>query len=128
MRLDHLKLQLGPDLRAVFPVVLNVIISGEIDVTGPADPALMTPSGVLKLEGGVLNLVATQFMLDRNHPNRLVFLPEQGLDPTLDLSLASSDLRTLIQVRRSVDRGIYFSFWFALVAIAQFWVPWHSPL
>lgn len=40
---------------------------------------------------------APQFVLDRSHPNRLVFVPEQGLDPTLDLALASAELRTLIQ-------------------------------
>ena len=49
----------------------------------------------------MLNLVATQFALDRGHDNRLVFLPEQGLDPTLDVALASAELRTLIQGRAS---------------------------
>ena len=59
------------------------------------------PKPKVRLEGGVLNLVATQFALDRGHDNRLVFLPEQGLDPTLDVALASAELRTLIQGRAS---------------------------
>ncbi len=49
------------------------------------------------MDGGVVNLVATQFTLDREHASRVVFSGEPGLDPTLDIVLQSPDLRAAIQ-------------------------------
>jgi hypothetical protein len=94
-----LELVLGPELRAVFPVVLNVGLSGRLLLSGPPDRLL--PAGVVRLEGGVLNLVATQFRLERDHPNSITFTPEAGLDPLLDLGLSSSELRVAISGRAS---------------------------
>ena len=54
-----------------------------------------------RLDGGEINLVATQMVLDREHPNRVVFDPDAGLDPTLDLALLGSQLRAVIQGRAS---------------------------
>jgi len=54
-----------------------------------------------RLEGGDINLVAAHLHLDREHPNRLVFGPEAGLDPTLDVVLVGSELRVLINGRAS---------------------------
>jgi hypothetical protein len=45
--------------------------------------------------------VATQLQLDREHPNRLVFSPEAGLDPAVDVVLAGSRLRAHINGRAS---------------------------
>lgn len=42
-----------------------------------------------------LNLVATQLVLDREHPNRLVFSPSRGLDPLLDLRLKGAQVLIL---------------------------------
>lgn len=39
-----------------------------------------------------VNLVATQLVLDREHPNRLVFSPSRGLDPLLDLRLKGAQV------------------------------------
>ena len=39
-----------------------------------------------------VNLVATQLVLDREHPNRLVFSPARGLDPLLDLRLRGAEV------------------------------------
>jgi hypothetical protein len=39
-----------------------------------------------------VNLVATQLVLDREHPNRLVFSPSRGLDPLLDLRLRGAQV------------------------------------
>ena len=103
LMLSGLQLELGPELRALFPVVLNVGVQGRLVLNGaPAGPGGVVPSGVLRLENGVLNLVATQFRLDREHPNTLTFTPEAGgLDPVLDLSLVSADLRASISGRSS---------------------------
>ena len=40
--------------------------------------------------------------LNREHPNRAVFEPQQGLDPTLDVSLVGTDFKILVQGRASV--------------------------
>lgn len=102
MQLCGLELVLGPELRAVFPVVLNVGVSGNLLLSGnPAQPNGLLPSGVIRLEGGVLNLVATQFRLERDHPNSITFSPDTGLDPLLDLALSSSELRAAIVGRAS---------------------------
>ena len=45
--------------------------------------------------------MATQLQLDREHPNRLVFSPEAGLDPAVDVVLAGSRLRAHINGRAS---------------------------
>ena len=39
-----------------------------------------------------VNLVATQLVLDREHPNRIVFSPSRGLDPLLDLRLRGAQV------------------------------------
>lgn len=100
--LTGLELVFGPELRAVFPVVLNIGISGRLNLTGdPAVPGGLLPAGRLVLEGGVLNLVATQFRLEREHPNTITFTPEAGLDPQLELALSSTELRAVISGRAS---------------------------
>jgi hypothetical protein len=97
-----LELVLGPELRAVFPVVLNVGVSGRVTLHGdPAAPNGLQPAGRIRLEGGVLNLVATQFRLEREHPNTISFSPEAGLDPLVDVALSSSELRAVINGRAS---------------------------
>jgi len=45
--------------------------------------------------------VATQLQLDREHPNRLVFSSEAGLDPAVDVVLTGSRLRAHINGRAS---------------------------
>eukprot|EP00798_Chlamydomonas_sp_ICE-L_P032214 gene32214-16772_t len=94
----HLKgvdIRLGPDFRAFFPVV---------QLNGPADPDLLTASGAVKLEGGELNLVATQFSLDRGHVNQIVFMPESKVsDPLIDVVLVSGDLRATVQSSKVSD-------------------------
>ncbi|KAL6762521.1 hypothetical protein V8C86DRAFT_606614 [Haematococcus lacustris] len=101
LQLWGLRVVLGPEFRAFFPVVLNMGLSGQVVLHGPADPAQLRPSGVISLDSGTLNLVATQFSLDRERPNRLLLSPESGLDPWLDLALTSGDLRATVLGRGS---------------------------
>lgn len=101
LRFRGLRLIVGPELSAVYPFVLNFGVSGEVEVNGAADPVLIRPSGVISFERGEINLVATQVRLSREHPNRAVFVPEHGLDPTLDVSLVGADIRALVQGKAS---------------------------
>ena len=97
LRLKGLHLVVGPEMSVVYPFVLNFGVSGELTLDGPVDPGALRPSGLLQFDRGDVNLVATQVRLDRDHPNRVVFSPEQGLDPYVDISFLGTDIRALIQ-------------------------------
>ncbi|KAH7574198.1 hypothetical protein JRO89_XS03G0264500 [Xanthoceras sorbifolium] len=101
IRLSDLKLVLGPELRIVYPLILNFAVSGELELNGPAHPKLIKPKGILTFENGDVNLVATQVRLKREHLNVAKFEPEHGLDPMLDLALVGSEWQFRIQSRAS---------------------------
>uniref|UniRef100_A0A6N2NHD1 Translocation and assembly module TamB C-terminal domain-containing protein n=1 Tax=Salix viminalis TaxID=40686 RepID=A0A6N2NHD1_SALVM len=101
IRLSDLKLVLGPELRVVYPLILNFGVSGEIELNGLAHPKWIKPKGVLTFENGDVNLVATQVRLKREHLNIAKFEPEHGLDPMLDLVLVGSEWQFKIQSRAS---------------------------
>ena len=50
--LNGLKIHLGPELRAMFPVVLNMGISGDIELDGLASPESLKVAGTIHLDGG----------------------------------------------------------------------------
>lgn len=60
IQLSDLKLVLGPELRIVYPLILNFAVSGELELNGPAHPKSIQPRGILTFENGDVNLVATQ--------------------------------------------------------------------
>jgi septum formation inhibitor-activating ATPase MinD len=60
IRLSDLKLVLGPELRIVYPLILNFAVSGELELNGLAHPKRIEPKGILTFENGDVNLVATQ--------------------------------------------------------------------
>ena len=60
VRLTDLKLVLGPELRILYPLILDFTLSGELELNGIAHPKLIKPKGVLTFENGEVNLVATQ--------------------------------------------------------------------
>lgn len=62
IRLSDLKLVLGPELRIVYPLILNFAISGELELDGMAHPKYIKPKGILTFENGDVNLVATQVL------------------------------------------------------------------
>ncbi|KAF3780354.1 hypothetical protein EJ110_NYTH39403 [Nymphaea thermarum] len=101
VHLSDLKLHLGPELKIVYPLILNFAASGELELNGLADPKWIKPRGVLTFENGEVNLVATQVRLKRDHQNIAKFEPDQGLDPTLDLALVGSEWQLRIQSRAS---------------------------
>lgn len=56
--LQGLTIQLGPDLRTTYPVVMNFNISGQVNVTGPADPHKLQLQGTIKLDSGEVSTLA----------------------------------------------------------------------
>ncbi|XP_015084835.1 uncharacterized protein LOC107028323 [Solanum pennellii] len=101
VRLTDLKLVLGPELRIVYPLILNFAVSGELELNGVAHPKSIKPKGILMFENGDVNLVATQVRLKRDHLNIAKFEPDNGLDPMLDLALVGSEWQFRIQSRAS---------------------------
>lgn len=101
VHLTDLKLILGPELRIVYPLILNFAVSGELELDGMAHPKCIRPKGFLTFENGDVNLVATQVRLKRDHLNIAKFEPDLGLDPNLDLALVGSEWQFRIQGRAS---------------------------
>ncbi|KAF7817205.1 uncharacterized protein G2W53_031174 [Senna tora] len=101
IRLSDLKLVLGPELKIVYPLILNFGVSGELELNGLADPKWIKPRGILAFENGEVDLVATQVRLKREHLNVAKFEPEYGLDPMLDIALVGSEWQFRIQGRAS---------------------------
>lgn len=99
--LSDLKLELGPELRILYPLILNFAVSGELELNGLAHPKLIKPKGILTFENGDVNLVATQVRLKKEHLNIAKFEPEHGLDPMLDLALVGSEWQFRILSRAS---------------------------
>ena len=62
-RLNDLKLTLGPELRIVYPLILNFAVSGDLELNGMVHPKYIRPKGILTFENGEVNLVATQVSL-----------------------------------------------------------------
>lgn len=101
VHLSDLKLELGPELRILYPLILNFAVSGELELNGLAHPKLIKPKGILTFENGDVNLVATQVRLKKEHLNIAKFEPEHGLDPMLDLALVGSEWQFRILSRAS---------------------------
>lgn len=55
--LHGLKIELGPELRATYPVVMNFEISGDVVIDGPADVSRLKMVGVIRLDGGEVSRV-----------------------------------------------------------------------
>ncbi|XP_062194622.1 protein SUBSTANDARD STARCH GRAIN 4, chloroplastic-like isoform X1 [Phragmites australis] len=101
-RLNDLKLILGPELRIVYPLILNFAVSGDLELNGMVHPKYIRPKGILTFENGEVNLVATQVRLKNDHLNVAKFEPDLGLDPILDLILVGSEWKFKIQSRASM--------------------------
>lgn len=68
IRLTDLRIVLGPELRIVYPLILNFAVSGELELNGPAHPKWIKPKGILTFENGDVNLVATQVIFTCKNP------------------------------------------------------------
>lgn len=78
VQLQGLELVLGSELRFQVPLMVNLAISGSIEVSGGLDPGSLVPSGTIQIDGGMVNLLATQLRMARaDQPGRITFVPEQ---------------------------------------------------
>ncbi|MGB3510865.1 MAG: translocation/assembly module TamB domain-containing protein [Microcoleaceae cyanobacterium] len=85
---NNFDILLADSLRIVSPGLVNFEAAGGFQVNGSlSDPR---PSGTINLESGVINLFSTDLRLDRTYENTATFLPNNGLDPILDVQLVAS--------------------------------------
>jgi hypothetical protein len=105
LALRGLDVTLGPDLRGVYPFVVNVALAGGLTLAGDwggapstaaASPDSLRVRGAISLDNGEINLLATQLVLDREHANRVLFDGGPALDPTLDLALRGAGVRASV--------------------------------
>ncbi|MGF1492122.1 MAG: translocation/assembly module TamB domain-containing protein [Microcoleaceae cyanobacterium] len=94
--LENLLLSLGEDVRLEAATtagffdapLLDFGATGSITVNGQLDSLeSIRPQGVVNLTRGAVNLYTTRLRLDRGYDQKAIFLPEQGLDPVLDVRL-----------------------------------------
>ena len=86
--LNDLQLNLGRGIKVTSAPILSFGATGGLTVNGTLDD--IRPEGTIRLTSGSVNLFTTQFRLDRGYPQTATFVPSQGLDPTLDVRLATS--------------------------------------
>ena len=86
--LNDLQLNLGRKIKVTSAPILSFGATGGLTVNGTLDD--IRPAGTIRLTSGSVNLFTTQFRLDRGYPQTATFVPSQGLDPTLDVRLATS--------------------------------------
>src|SRR6476469_3150916 len=86
--LNDLRLNLGRGIRVTSAPILSFQATGGLTVNGTVDD--LRPEGTIRLTSGSVNLFTTEFRLDRGYPQTATFVPTQGLDPTLDVRLATS--------------------------------------
>ncbi|MEG5067394.1 translocation/assembly module TamB domain-containing protein [Microcoleus sp. B3-A4] len=86
--LNDLRLNLGRGIRVTSAPILSFQATGGLTVNGTLDD--LRPEGTIRLTSGSVNLFTTEFRLDRGYAQTATFVPGQGLDPTLDVRLATS--------------------------------------
>merc|ERR1712224_547421 len=88
--LKKFEVRLGPDLKAIYPLLLSLNFSGCFKISGPlviekeiqdfgfSKLKYLQPNGFVHLESGEVNLLAAQFRIIHEQPSKVVFFSEQG--------------------------------------------------
>ncbi|MCL2923356.1 MAG: translocation/assembly module TamB domain-containing protein, partial [Trichodesmium sp. MAG_R04] len=90
--LNDFQLLLTDSLQISSLGLANIQVGGGLRVNGTLSD--IRPSGMINLEGGTINLFSTELRLDRSYENTAKFIPNNGLDPMLDIQLLASAFET----------------------------------
>ncbi|MEM9448981.1 MAG: translocation/assembly module TamB domain-containing protein [Cyanobacteria bacterium P01_E01_bin.6] len=105
--LDNLQVILGNRLLITRAPILNFVATGSLMVDGPLnDFRNLMPDGEIRLRSGQVNVFTTQFNLLRGRDNVAIFRPRDGLDPFLNVRLATSILE---QTRSPIPTSTAFT-------------------
>lgn len=88
LQFNNLRVNLANDLQISYPPVLNFVASGDVLLNGSFEN--LRPQGRVSFRQGQVNLFTTRFRLNRQEENYAQFLPNQGLDPFLNLNLITT--------------------------------------
>lgn len=90
--LNDFQLLLSDSLQISSLGLANIQVGGGLRVNGTLSD--IRPSGMINLEGGTINLFSTELRLDRSYENTAKFIPNNGIDPMLDIQLLASAFET----------------------------------
>jgi translocation and assembly module TamB len=108
VRLENLRLGLGPDLEVKMPPFISFRGGGQLLLNGPLDPSLQA-RGVIRLEKGRVSLFTTTFLLDPKDSNVAVFTPALGLVPYVDVAMKArvSDGVSIGESNRATTSNVF---------------------
>ncbi|MEO0947737.1 MAG: translocation/assembly module TamB domain-containing protein, partial [Cyanobacteria bacterium J06641_5] len=100
--LQNLQIEAGPLFRVSVPFIADFFTEGNFRVDGPLlDVPKACPEGTVTLTRGTVSIGSTRFRLDNEQEQTATFVPQQGLDPTLDVSLRAQVLEATRQPETS---------------------------
>ena len=62
--LKNLSIHLGPELRTMYPFIVNLGLSGDIELNGPADPTRVCVAGTITLDSGEVRQTSHSHCVD----------------------------------------------------------------
>lgn len=86
--LQDFQVELDRNVQIVSPPVLNFGIRGTLTVNGSLNEP--QPAGIIKLTGGQIKIGGTNLRLLGGYASQAEFIPNEGLDPFLDVRLVTS--------------------------------------
>lgn len=85
---NQLIVKLRDNVQITRAPLLNFLVDGDVRVNGTL--ANIRPSGRINIVRGQLNAISARFRLDRAYENYAEFIPDQGLNPKLNVRLLGS--------------------------------------
>lgn len=74
VRLTDLRVALGPQLRIVYPLILNFSVLGELEFNVPTHPKWIRTQGTVTFDNSDVNLVATHVLFTYFTKTMLAFV------------------------------------------------------
>ncbi|MBP0029376.1 translocation/assembly module TamB domain-containing protein [Roseofilum sp. Guam] len=85
---DGFDIDLTDGIAILQPGFVDIHGEGTLTINGPIDD--IRADGEIDINRGFINIISTQFRVNREYENKARFIPSQGLDPDLDLVLEAS--------------------------------------
>ncbi|WP_338431082.1 translocation/assembly module TamB domain-containing protein [Synechococcus elongatus] len=89
VRFQQLKISLEDGVSIQSDPLFRFGVKGDLSLDGPLGSTL-SPDGSLTLTSGQVNLFTSTFVLDRRQTSRVIFRPDLGLDPFVNVNLVAS--------------------------------------
>ncbi|MEM7771830.1 MAG: translocation/assembly module TamB domain-containing protein, partial [Cyanobacteria bacterium P01_A01_bin.37] len=87
VQLEDFNISLSDSLQISGRPIFDIAAIGDLTLNGPLSD--IKPDGTIQLTNGWINIVSTQFRLNRDADNTATFRPENGLDPDINVQLVA---------------------------------------